>query len=65
MITRRARSLASMGDLDLSSVASTLTGGQSDIVIGQLQTIKTELKVAIAASYIAGALALVAIIRRL
>ena len=60
---RRRRTLASMGDL--SDVANTLTGGQYDVVVAQVQTIKTELKVALAASYVAGALALVAIIRRL
>jgi hypothetical protein len=35
------------------------------VVVAQVQTIKTELKVALAASYVAGVLALVAIIRRL
>lgn len=60
---RRRRTLAGLGDL--SDVANTLTGGQYDIVVAQVDTIKTELKIALAASYVAGALALVAIIRRL
>ena len=67
MRLRHRRTLAALGDLSdtVSSVANTLTGGQSDVVLGQLQTIKTEIKIAIAASYVAGALALVALIRRL
>jgi hypothetical protein len=67
MIRARARNLADMGDLSdtVASVANDLTGGQFDVVSAQVQTIQTELKIALAASYVAGALALVVLVRRL
>ena len=40
MMRRRRRALAAMGDL--SDVASTLTGGQSDVVLAQLQAFATQ-----------------------
>ena len=48
-----------------TTIANDLTGGQFDVVSAQVQTIKTELKIALAASYVAGALGLVVLIRRL
>lgn len=67
MTLRRRRNVAGMGDLSdtATTIANDLTGGQFDVVSAQVETLKTELKIALAASYIAGALALVVLIRRL
>ena len=48
---------------DVSSVLNTLTGGEYGDVKNELDTVKTLLKVSIAASIVSGAFALVALAR--
>jgi hypothetical protein len=55
-----------MGDVsDVVGEITTALGGPVDQLSAQLQTIKLEIKVALAASYVAGALALLVLVRRL